>query len=249
MPTVKSIAATRLAVLKSPFVWAPALILATLTLVFWSTNLDVATSRLFFSGDGVAVDKSLRFPLGEMQPWKAIHDWGEYPAFWFGCCGLALWIVSFVWRRLEPWRDPGLFFALVLIVGPGILVNCVFKPYWSRPRPHAVKDFKDSDDPRDPPRDFVPVWHRGDGTADSSFPSGHAAMGFYWMSPAFVCYRRRRRLAIVFLIVGLTAGCLIGSARIVAGGHFLSDIVWAGGIMYYTALLLAVPFRFSRAAA
>ena len=175
-----------------------------------------------------------------------LHNWGEYPAWVLGCGGLAVWLVSFVWRKIEPWRDPGLFFALVLIIGPGVLVNWVFKPYWSRPRPHAVKEFKANNDPRDPPREFVPVWHRGAGEADSSFPSGHAAMGFYWMSPAFVCYRRHRRLAILFLLFGLAAGCAIGSARIVAGGHFMSDIVWSAGIVYYTALLLATPFHFSR---
>jgi len=247
MPTVKSIAVKLAPKLRSPLVWAPAALLAAATVVFWCSDLDMAVLRLFFSDDRTAVSIAARFPLGEMQPWKLLYDWGVYPALVFGCAGLAVWIASFVWRKLEPWRDPGLFFALVLIVGPLILVNCVFKPYWSRPRPHAVKDFKQSGDPNDPPREFVPVFHRGAGEADSSFPSGHAAMGFYWMSPAFVCYWRHRRLALLFLLFGIAAGCLIGSARIVAGGHFPSDILWAGGIVYYTALLLTAPFHFSRA--
>jgi membrane-associated phospholipid phosphatase len=32
----------------------------------------------------------------------------------------------------------------------------------------------------------------------------------------------------------------------VAGGHFPSDVLWAGGIIYFAALLLAAPFRFGR---
>ncbi len=134
----------------------------------------------------------------------------------------------------------------MLVIGPGILVNCVLKPCWSRPRPHAVKSFKACDDPRDPPRDFVPVWERAFGVQDSSFPSGHAAMGFYLMTPAFVCYRRRPWLAAGSLLLGLCSGTIIGLARVVAGSHFPSDVLWSGGIIYFTALLLAAPFRFGR---
>ena len=95
--------------------------------------------------------------------------------------------------------------------------------------------FKSSTIPRSP-RDFVPVWQRGFGEEDSSFPSGHAAMGFYLMAPAFVCYRRRPWLAAGFLLLGLACGGVIGLARIVAGCHFPSDVLWAGGIIYFTAL-------------
>jgi membrane-associated PAP2 superfamily phosphatase len=147
--------------------------------------------------------------------------------------------VSFFWKKLGDWRDPGLFFALLLIVGPGILVNCVFKPYWSRPRPHATTEFGG-------PRAFLPVWQRGFGDEDSSFPSGHAATAFYLMAPAFVCYRRRPWLAAGFLLFGIASGVVVGLARIVAGGHFPSDVLWAGGIVYFTALALAAPFRFGR---
>ena len=184
-------------------------------------------------------DVAVRFPHGEEQPWKVLYDWGVYPAWILGCGGMAVWVVSFFWTKLEAWRDPGLFFALLLIVGPGILVNCVFKPYWSRPRPHATPSSRST-----APRDFVPVWQRGFGEEDSSFPSGHAAMGFYLMAPAFVCYRRRPWLAAGFLLLGLACGGVIGLARIVAGCHFPSDVLWAGGIVYFTALVLAAPFRF-----
>jgi membrane-associated PAP2 superfamily phosphatase len=149
---------------------------------------------------------------------------------------MAIWIVSFVWRKLESWRDPGLFFALLLIVGPGILVH-VSKSCWNRPRPHATVRFGG-------PREFLPVLQRGNGEEDSSFPSGHAATGFYLMAPAFVCYRRRPWTALAFLLLGLTCGVVIGAARVVAGCHFPSDVLWAGGIVYFTALALAAPFRF-----
>jgi lipid A 4'-phosphatase len=233
------IAARLVSLLRCPAVWLPALLLAAATALFWQTDLDQTLIRPFFSGYVAGTDVIVRFPLAEQQPWKALYVWGVYPAWILGCGGAAVWVVSFLWKKLEAWRDPGLFFAVLLIVGPGILVNSVFKPYWSRPRPHATAFFGG-------PREFVPVWQRGSGEDDSSFPSGHAATGFYLMAPAFVCYRRRPWLAAAFMLFGLASGTVIGLARMVAGGHFPSDVLWAGGIIYFAALLLAAPFRFGR---
>ena len=239
--------ATRLvSVCRHRAVWIPAAVLAIATALFWTTDLDQAIVRQFFSGDKAIPDIAARFPHGDEQPWKSLYVWGVYPAWILGCGGIVVWVVSFFWTKLAAWRDPGLFFALLLIIGPGILVNSVLKPYWSRPRPHATKTFKSCDDPDDPPRDFVPVWRRGLSVDDSSFPSGHAATGFYLMAPAFVFYRRRPWLAAGFLLLGLACGTIIGLARVVAGGHFPSDVLWAGGLVYFVALALAQPFKFSR---
>ena len=38
----------------------------------------------------------------------------------------------------------------------------------------------------------------------------------------------------------------MGMGRIVAGGHFPSDVLWSGGLVYFTALALAAPFGFGR---
>ena len=229
--------ATRLvSVCRRPAVWIPAAVLAAATVLFWCTDLDVAIVRLFYSRDP---SRGGHFPLTFAQPWKMLYDWGVYPAWILGGGGMVVWIASFFWAKLKDWRDPGLFLALLLIVGPGILVNWVFKPCWCRPRPHTTRPFGG-------PREFLPVWQFGSGDDDFSFPSGHAATGFYLMAPAFVCYRRRPWLAAAFLLFGLAAGAVIGLARIAAGGHFPSDVLWSGGIVYFTALALAAPFRFGR---
>lgn len=231
-----------LSVFRSPVVWVPAVVLVVATAVFrWASfdgkNLDLAMVEPFFARDASGQDLDARWPMRLVQPWEMLYYWGVYPAWIMGCGGIVVWIVSFFWKKLERWRDPGLFLALLLIVGPGIVVNVLFKPYWSRPRPHATVPFGGE-------REFLLVWQRGSGQEDSSFPSGHAAMGFYLMAPALVCYRRQPRLAAAFLLLGLASGTVIGLARMVAGCHFPSDVLWAGGLVYFTALLLAAPFRF-----
>jgi lipid A 4'-phosphatase len=249
-----SIAARLASVVRHPAVWIPAAVLTAATAVFRYTDLDLAIVQRFFSGDPSKEAPFLRFPLTTAQPWRTLYIWGVYPAWVLGCGGLLVWIAghfrrtapapiatnkempSSMWTKLDQWRGPGLFFALLLVIGPGILVNWVFKPCWSRPRPHAVKCFGG-------PRDFVPVLKFGDGEEDSSFPSGHAATGFFLMAPALVCYRRRPWLALAFLLLGLSFGTLIGLARIVAGAHFPSDVLWSGGIVYFTALALAALFH------
>jgi len=125
----------------------------------------------------------------------------------------------------------------MLAIGPGLIVNGVFKPYWGRPRPHCTIPFGGD-------QEFLPVLQKGCDQDYASFPCGHASMGFYLMAPTFVWYRRRPRLALGFLLLGLISGGAIGMARMIAGGHFPSDIVWAGGFIYFTALVLAAPFHF-----
>jgi lipid A 4'-phosphatase len=236
--TMKKAVLQLVSVLRRPAVWVPAAVLIAGTGVFWATNIDIDWVRPFYSGGGGDSGTSRPWPWEETQPWKVLKDWGFYPGLVLGIGGIVVWITSFFWLRIERWRDPGLFFALVLIIGPGILVNLVCKPYWSRPRPRATKTFQG-------PRDFLPVLYRGFGEEDSSFPSGHAAMGFYLMTPAFVC-RRRPWTAAAFLVFGLSCGVMMGLARMVAGAHFPSDVFWSGGLIYFTALLVAAPFRFGR---
>jgi lipid A 4'-phosphatase len=227
------------AAIRSPAVWIPAVLLVGLTLVCRLADIDTSLTRWFYVHGGRAGPTADRWPLVSAQPWIALYDWGCYPAWILGVGGLAVWFASFFWNRLETWRAAGLFYALLLALGPGVLVNLVLKPYWERPRPDNTVPFGGQSE-------FVPVFERGQGREDYSFPSGHASMGFYLMAPAFVFRRRRPRLALAFLALGLGAGSLIGLARIVAGAHFASDVLWAGGLMYFTALGLAAPFRFGQ---
>ena len=87
----------------------PLFVLVVATAVFRFTDADMALVRWFFVGG--AAD---HWPLMEAYPWKELYDWGMSPAWILGCGGLLIWIVSFVWVKLESWRDAGLYFCLLL---------------------------------------------------------------------------------------------------------------------------------------
>jgi membrane-associated PAP2 superfamily phosphatase len=129
-----------------------------------------------------------------------------------------------------------LFLAALLALGPGLAVNGVLKPYWSRPRPKEIKAFGGT-------QEYISVWQRGPLGVGKSFPSGHASMGFYLMAPAFVLYRRRPRWALAFLLLGLAGGAVIGLGRVAQGQHFPSDVLWAGGLVYLSGVLLRYLFH------
>jgi membrane-associated PAP2 superfamily phosphatase len=140
------------------------------------------------------------------------------------------------WPLLRPWRAPGLFFGAMLLLGPGLLVNVTFKDNWGRPRPTQVDCFGGK-------HAFRPVWEPGEHGHCRSFPCGHASMGFFLMGPAFLLYRRRPRLAGAFLLLGLSAGLLLGATRIVQGRHFASDVLWSAGFVYFTGLALGYLYH------
>jgi lipid A 4'-phosphatase len=223
-------------VVHTPTLWIPLVILLGATLFFRLSSADLALSRLFSPEHSV---KSLWWPLGFEEPWTGLYHYGVAPALILGASGLVVWLGSWFWSKLRPYRDAGLFLALMLALGPGLLINGILKPLWGRPRPYNTVPFGGEDA-------FLPVLSMGEQPSNLSFPSGHASMGFYLMAPAFVLYRRRPRWAAFFLLIGLAGGTLMGVTRIVAGSHFASDVLWAAGVVYFTGLGLAALFDFGR---
>jgi hypothetical protein len=73
----------------------------------------------------------------------------------------------------------------------------------------------------------------------------YGALWWYWRD-------RNRRLACASLATGIVLGCTLGLARIVAGNHFLSDIMWSavmvlGAAGVFEVLLFRWPARGPRA--
>ena len=119
-------------------------------------------------------------------------------------------------------------FALVsLLVGPGIIVHNVFKDQWDRARPRHLVEFGGD-------KQFTPAWVISDQCdRNCSFVSGHAAMGFYFMILGWLMGSRR------WFYIGLAIGAGVGMIRVLQGGHFLSDSILAGFMVYWTIWLMA----------
>jgi lipid A 4'-phosphatase len=141
---------------------------------------------------------------------------------------LAAWTFFRHRQFFRAQRRAALYLLLVMIIGPGLLVNSVFKDHWGRARPSQVVEFGGS---KQFTRAAVPA---DQCPKNCSFVSGHASVGFYFLALAFVVPRRRA----LWLVIGTALGLGIGLVRIMQGGHFLSDVVFCGIIVYLTARVL-----------
>jgi len=207
----------------------PAVFLLSMTLLFRVTDLDMQLAALFY-------DPASGWPLGGEFPWLQLYRYGYWPALVLACGSLLFLVFSLASGMRRTWRKPALFFVLLMLLGPGLVVNVVFKDNWDRPRPREIQAFGGE-------KPFLPVWQKGKGTSSHSFPSGHASMAFYLFSPFFILRRSRPKAARIVLILGLGYGMLMGVARMAQGGHFASDILWAAGFVYFCGLILEFLLR------
>ena len=212
----------------------PLALLMGLTVLFRMTDLDLILQRQFFvPGEG--------WIYADLPLCRALYEYGTLPALFLSIGGLLAFIGSFWKRRLVPYRKVFLFFVLLMIIGPGLVVNSVFKEHWGRPRPRSVVQFEGK-------QEFLKVWQKGIAGEGSSFPSGHASMGFFLLSPYFLLRHRFKKWAWGFFSLGLGYGLLMGLVRMMQGGHFASDVLWAGGMVYLCALGLSYALRLDRLA-
>jgi lipid A 4'-phosphatase len=115
-----------------------------------------------------------------------------------------------------------IFLALVLITGPGLIVNTMLKDNWGRPRPLYITEFGGPDR-------FTPALERSGGCErNCSFVSGEASATFA-LGFAIAMLARRRRATL--MAAAVAAGSAAGLVRMGEGGHFLSDVIFAGVFM------------------
>lgn len=128
--------------------------------------------------------------------------------------------LKFEWFKMK--RKITAFALVTLLIGPGIIVHTVFKDQWDRARPRHLVEFGGD-------KQFTPAWVISDQCErNCSFVSGHAAMGFYFMILGWLLRSRN------WFYIGLAIGALSGIIRVVQGGHFLSDSILAGFMVYWT---------------
>jgi membrane-associated PAP2 superfamily phosphatase len=122
-----------------------------------------------------------------------------------------------------------IFLLTAFAAAPGLIANGVFKPHWGRPRPIDVTQFGGA-------LDFVPWWSPfGRCPANCSFVSGEASSAFLLLAVAVLLPPRYRAAA---LIIAIVYGLSIGMMRVAMGGHFLSDVLFAGTFTALTVWVL-----------
>jgi lipid A 4'-phosphatase len=188
-------------------------------------DLDLAVARLFYVEP--------RHFLFNQSTLATILRWSFRALTWgTTVAAIAGVILALVRRRylfglnLSQWT----FLALVLITGPGLIANTVLKDNWGRPRPLYVTEFGGPDR-------FTPALERsGSCKRNCSFVSGEASATFA-LGFAIAMLGRRRRAEL--MAAAIAAGSFAGLIRMGEGGHFLSDVVFAGVFMALDVALMS----------
>lgn len=192
-------------------------------------DLDVA-SLFFRPRENMISDEPVIFGffLRENPVFVFLHESVRYvtittAAFLFAMLGLNYIkkndVLGFTKKKIA-------YLILCLAIGPGLVVNAIFKDNWGRARPHQVENFGGT-------KEFTPPFVMTDQCErNCSFTSGDPSVGFFFFSFAFAFPNRRKQFASLAAILGT----VYGSTRIVQGAHFFSDVIFSGifvfGICY-----------------
>ena len=161
--------------------------------------------------------------LQKEQPWYWLYRYGTLPGLALAAFGLIGFYLS---RTRASWKGLQRHFLLVvmtLIIGPGLMVNAIGKDYWGRPRPEQVREFGGQ-------WEYRSVFSPGIPGRGKSFPCGHCTMGYAFLT-LVVFWKRSRMLAWAGGLTALVYGSLLGVARMAAGAHFPTDVLWSLGIV------------------
>ncbi len=182
-------------------------------------RLDIDISALFYNRQINLFDVNA-------QPWA---NNSRAAARWLTTLILAPACLAVIGKLIMPNRRMliGARAALLLIItmalGPGVLTNLVLKDHWGRARPIDITelggDFR-----------FTPWWDpRGDCPNNCSFVAGEPSGAFWTLGPAALAPPQWRLLAYGG---ALAFGAAVGLLRIGGGGHFFTDVVFAGVLMF-----------------
>ncbi len=180
-------------------------------------ELDLAISAAFFDpARGIFPAQNDRFLAG----FRFVTSWAI-------AIGIAIPVIALIGKMLFPSRPallPGRAMLLILmsiVLGPGLIVNAGFKENWSRPRPGVVQEFGGA-------MTFKPWWDTsGQCPRNCSFVSGESAAAFAMLAPAALVSAPWQMTAIT---VATVFGALMGFLRVMFGGHFFTDVLFAGAL-------------------
>jgi membrane-associated PAP2 superfamily phosphatase len=205
------------------------------TVPFWLTDLDLSVAARFFHPGA----ESGGWPEGERPLWRLFYH--GLPVVTAVLSIAALFVLALAAFRpsFARWRPHAALLLATLALGPGLLVNVVLKENWGRPRPRQTLELGGE-------QAYLPPLRPDFAANGKSFPCGHCSVGFLPVAAWFLLRPAAPWVARGVLVLALAIGLLSGVGRMAAGGHYLSDVLWAGLLTYFAAwvsyyFLLRIP--------
>jgi lipid A 4'-phosphatase len=207
--------------------WVPIVLMAMITP--YTTMLDLEFARAFYHpGDSSA---SGHFTSNAF--FDFMYNYGVIPAQITVSLALLVLLLSYVSSYWKPWRSSALMMVLTLAIGAGFITHVLLKDHWGRPRPRQVIEFGG----KQPFRPYYEPNFFHQPEPSKSFSCGHCSMGFYFFALALLGKRWRNRFVYwISMSIAFTLGIALSITRIAQGGHFFSDVLMTGLIMWLTAL-------------
>ncbi len=120
------------------------------------------------------------------------------------------------------------FLLLVLALGPGLIVNWVFKENFGRARPQNTEIFGAS-------KAFTPAFViSSECETNCSFSCGHASGAFFAIALALLATKRKK----LYLSLAIVYGFLVGLGRVIQGGHYLSDVIVSFFVVFIVSKII-----------
>ena len=180
-------------------------------------GIDLAISRYFFDGHGF-----LRY--------REFQNLQQTCLTVFLCTSFTAVAALYGYNRMHRRNVADvdgrrvLYLLLVLVIGPGLIVNTTLKDNFGRARPRDVVEFGGA-------KQFTPAFIVSrECNRNCSFSSGDAAGGFFAIALALALSRRR-----AVLVAAFAFGAAVSLSRIASGAHFFSDTV----VSFFIVLLVS----------
>ena len=201
----------------SLFIWLSFFIISFIFILF--PDIDIAFSSLFYDGGFY-----LKGSLYEVFFYKSV----PIVVSTLAVGSIALYTYNKITKHniFSIDNRKMLYIVLVLALAPGLIVNATFKENWGRARPAEIKQFGGD-------KTFTPAFVLSD-QKGNSFSSGHGSAAFSVLGFALLARKRRE----LWIALALSYGVAVSFARIIGGGHFLSDNITSFFVVYITTHIL-----------
>jgi membrane-associated PAP2 superfamily phosphatase len=192
--------------------------------------LDLKVTQFFYNSENPLLERFSSGPqLDFVFNYLIIPAW---VVFILSAIGLVL---SYLTKKFRNWQSSCLVLVLTFIVGAGFLTHLTLKDHWGRPRPKQVTEFGGI-------QEFRPFYSPNffnQPEPSKSFPCGHCTMGFYFFALGLVGNRLKKKwMVLTGYGLAISLGTLLGTVRIIQGGHFFSDVLVGALVMWLTALAM-----------